>query len=361
MFRLRTLLAGALALALFGCSSTEPAAESTSDAASETSITVTDSHGHEVTLDQPAERAVFLVENAMLSYLAVGGGPTVVGTGQIWQPTFKEDFLNAAVPGFTDLPVVASMEGGGYDLELLVELDPDLVVAWATDADDAGVAAIEETLGVPVYSVFLTSRDDLAELTVNMGILLDAEERANEVNDIATELLNRIEAATADIAEKPSVYWMWGDVYGTAGTESSVNDVIESAGGVNAIAEWADEERTQEHPIVSLETLHVLAPDVIYLWFNDELDPADILEGKTVGDFDFSTWADLPAVVNGQVFELDDPFAFDLMAAHMPIGVLKIASDINPAAFADWDLAAEQDALFTALYGLHYPSYEVAE
>jgi hypothetical protein len=78
------------------------------------------------------------------------------------------------------LPVVASMEGGGYDLELLVELDPDLVVAWATDADDAGVAAIEETLGVPVYSVFLTSRDDLAELTVNMGILLDAEERANE-------------------------------------------------------------------------------------------------------------------------------------------------------------------------------------
>jgi iron complex transport system substrate-binding protein len=182
------------------------------------------------------------------------------------------------------------------------------------------------------------------------------------VNDIATELLNRIEAATADIAEKPSVYWMWGDVlwHGRVRrVRSTTSSNLLAASTRSLSGQMKNAPKSTQSCRWKLSTYW--QPDVIYLWFNDELDPADILEGKTVGDFDFSTWADLPAVVNGQVFELDDPFAFDLMAAHMPIGVLKIASDINPAAFADWDLAAEQDALFTALYGLHYPSYEVAE
>jgi ABC-type Fe3+-hydroxamate transport system substrate-binding protein len=33
--------------------------------------------------------------------------------------------------------------------------------------------------------------------------------------------------------DKPKVYWMWGDILGTAGLNSTANELIEEAGGVN--------------------------------------------------------------------------------------------------------------------------------
>lgn len=357
---LMTALIVSSALFVVGCGADESSTTDSvpvSDAVVE-SIELTDFHGRDVMLEGPVERSVFLVENAMNTMYAVGGGDSIVGTGDIWQPTFKEAFFEGVHPGFSEVPVVASNEGL-YDLEALATLNPDLVVLWAVTPDDKAMTAIEDALGVPVYGVFLRSFDDLAKLTTDLAAAVGDPARGVEVNQLVADTLDRISqmSESIDPADKPSVYWMWGDVFATAGTTSSATDLIELAGGVNVITEWVDNDETQEQPVLGMEQIIELNPEVIYMWFNPDIDPSDIIDGNTVGTVDFSTWQGLDAVKNGRVFELDDPFMYDFMTGRTPIAALKVAKDINPDVFADWDLSAEYDDYFRAMYGVGYPGF----
>ena len=321
-------------------------------------VSLTDFRGHSMEVPIGSDGLVFLVENAMNTFYAVGGADRIAGIGDIWQPAFKEAFFSGVDPDYADTPRVAATDGA-VDLESLAATDPELVVLWSADIDDRDTSAIEEGLGVPVYGVFLDSFDDLTKLTQDMAAVVGDPARGEEViAQIAAEMMKiRGIADAIPPEERPTVYWMWGDVFGTAGIESTAHELIDAAGGVNVLAGWDDEARTTEHPVLSMETIALLDPEVIYLWFNPEIDPADIIEGRQVAGVDFSTWAGLRAVQDGRVYELDDPFLYDFMTGRQPIATLKIAKDINPEAFADIDLATEYDAFFRQMYGVSYPDY----
>jgi iron complex transport system substrate-binding protein len=251
---------------------------------------------------------------------------------------------------------------GAVDLEALAATDPDLVVLWSADIDDKDTTAIESGLGVPVYGVFLDSFDDLTKLTTDMAAILGDPARGEAVVAQIAQEMEKITTVSSTIPEdqRPTVYWMWGDVFGTAGTVSTVHELIEAAGGVNVISLWDDATKSTEHPVLTMEAIARLDPDVIYMWFNPEIDPSDVIEGNQVAGVDFSTWTTLSAVREGRVFELDDPFLYDSMTGRQPIATLKIAKDINPEAFADVDLATEYDSFFRQMYGVTYPDYAPA-
>ena len=67
-----------------------------------------------------------------------------------------------------------------------------------------------------------------------------------------------------------------------AGLNSMGNELIDKAGGVNVLTKWTNETKTVEHPVLNLETLLELNPEVIYMWSNDKLDPKNITSGDTV-------------------------------------------------------------------------------
>ena len=351
---LRRLAVGGLAVGLLAVGSGIAAAQDDpTDTAS-----LTDFRGHTMDVPVGTDGVVFLVENAMNTFYAVGGADLIAGIGDIWQPAYKDAFFAGVDPDFAETPRVASSDGA-VDLESLAATDPELVVLWSADIDDRDTAAIEDGLGVPVYGVFLDSFDDLTKLTADMAAIVGDPARGDEVvAQIAAEM-EKIRGISAAIPtdERPTVYWMWGDVFGTAGVESTANELIDAAGGVNALAGWDDEARTTEHPVLSMETITLIDPEVIYLWFNPEIDPADIIEGRSVAGVDFSTWSGLRAVQSGRVYELDDPFLYDFMTGRQPIATLKIAKDINPEAFADIDLTSEYDAFFREQYSVSFPDY----
>lgn len=352
----RSGLASALALGLVLAGTGIAAAQD--DAAGET-VTLTDFRGQTMEVPVPTTRVVFLVENAMNTFYAVGGADDIAGIGSIWQPTYKEAFFAGVDPDYAETPTVSTTDGA-VDLEALAATDPELVVLWSADIDDKDTTAIESSLGIPVYGVFLTSFDDLTKLTEDMATLVGDPARGEAVIDQIASTMAGIADISSAIpeAERPTVYWMWGDVFGTAGVESTADDLITSAGGINVVATWDDAARTEEHPVLPMETIAALDPEVIYLWFNPDIDPGDIIDGAQVGDVDFSTWAGLSAVQNGRVYELDDPFLYDFMTGRQPIATLKIAKDINPEAFADVDLMTAYDAFFRAMYGVSYPDYQ---
>jgi len=98
-----------------------------------------------------------------------------------------------------------------------------------------------------------------------------------------------------------------------------------------------------------------LNPDVIYMWYNTNLDPEDVISGK-----DFEGWKEINAVKNGRVFEVQNPLIFDFHTPRYPLALMIMAKEINPDKFQDLDLDAEIDGMFVDLYSVHYPGFAAA-
>jgi iron complex transport system substrate-binding protein len=319
-------------------------------------IQITDDRGRTIEVPYPCERIVFLVENAMNTMYAVGGADNIVGIGDIWMPEQREPLFRAIDPSF-DQKVRISKEGGMVNLETLAKANPQLVVLWSVDWDDDVTKSIEENLKVPTYGVFIDSIGDLHRQAEVFGQIIGNESRATEVVDIMTAYEKKVTDVTSAMTEtdKPKVYWMWGDILGTAGLNSTANELIEKAGGVNVMQHWSNETRTMEHPKLNLESLVQLNPDVIYMWYNTNLDPKDVISSK-----DFEGWKDINAVKNGKVFEVQNPLIFDFHTPRYPLALMIMAKEINPDKFQDLDLDEQIDNMFVDLYSVHYPGFAAA-
>lgn len=321
-------------------------------------VTIKDDLGRDVTINSPSERVVFMMENALKTYYAVGDPKNIAALkDDRWMRKLLEDIFPVIDPDF-EKKLTVSVAGDRVDLESLARANPDLVVLWATTPDDANLKAIEETLGVPVFAIFVRSVDDVLHQVDTMGAISGRVERAAEVKRIMEDYMNITTSVTSSIpeSERPKVYWMWTDVLGTAGVNSGINDLIELAGGVN-VMKFAENETamTMEHPVVNLETLIKLNPDVIYMWYNENLDPEDILKGD-----DFKGWKDINAVKNGRVYEIRNPYLFDAFSPRMPLALLHVAMDLHPDRFKDVDMNKTIDDFHVDMWGVHYPSMEKA-
>lgn len=327
-----------------------------SDAGGET-ITILDDRGQYITIPYPVKRVVFLVENAMNSMYAVGGAEEISGIGSIWMPEEKEPFFRAIDPSYDDKPKIGS-ENGAVDLEALAKADPDLVVLWSADWDDETTTAIRETLNVPVYGVYYTKLSDVSRANDIYSKITGNDERGIEVSEIMGEYTKKVTDITGDLSDsnRPSVYWMWGDILGTAGLNSATNDMIKLSGGKNVLENADFEGKMLEHPTISLETLQKLNPDIIYMWYNDKIDPSDVMNGEG----DFAGWKDLNAVKNGRVYEVTDPFVYDSFTPRQPLALMALAKDLQPDLFKNIEMDELVDSFFADMYGVHYPDYTKA-
>ncbi len=341
-----------------GSSSSGSSSSSPSDKTDK--ITVTDDLGREITVPYPCERTVFLVENAMNSMYAVGGADKISGIGAVWYEDKKAPFFRAIDSNYDKKRLSNGSEQPSN--EKIATVNPQVVFLWASDWESADIKAIEENLKVPVYGVFIDSLDDLQRQMKTLSKLIGDEERGQEVIDIMDKYMKKVTdvTGTLSVTEKPTVYWMWGE-YGTAGLNSTANDLIERAGGVNVLNNWTNETKSIEHPTLNLETLLELNPEVIYMWNNENLDPINITSGDTVDGIDFSTWKEISAVKNKRVYEISDPFVYDFHSPRLPLAMMHVAKDLHPDKFANINLTQEVDNYYVEVYGVHYPGFEKAD
>ena len=125
---------------------------------------------------------------------------------------------------------------------------------------------------------------------------------------------------------KPRVYFMWDQgPLETAGRNSTVQELIDLAGGTNVVADSA-----LEHLVVNLENVLVWNSELIVMWCNDRLDAEDI--GQLSG------WRSLSAVRNGRVHELPDPFSCDFWTLKYIFTVDLVARWCHPDRFSAKDL-----------------------
>jgi len=266
----------------------------------DSAILVTDFRDEQIELEKPAERVICLIESALSGIYMLKQEHKVIGIpSDIYQEHLHRYYAQLD-------PRIAQKElptPGSWDfvsIEQIVSLDPDLVIIWASQTE-----AIEniEQFGIPVYAVMLHSFNDVFKEITDLGIMLDGRPRAEQ---LIRHTRNRLESIRReyDNPEPRKVYFMWAQgLTETSGTNSTVNELLTTSGTVNAC------DMQEEHVTVSVEKIYDWNPDLIVMWYNDKLDPSDILSNPLLQG--------LPAVQNGQVYELPEVFACDFWTLKM--------------------------------------------
>jgi iron complex transport system substrate-binding protein len=250
--------------------------------------TFTDDTGQGVTLEKPAQRLVSLAPHLTEMLYAAGAGGTLVGAAE-----------------FSDYPEEAQRlpRVGGYDrldLERIVRLRPDLVLAWQSGNAPTQVDKLR-ALGLRVFVTEAATLEDVARLLETFGALTGHQASAASAADAYRQKLAALRARYGQQAPVTVFYQLWPAPLITVGKAQIITQVIALCGGVNihgGLRSLA--------PVVSLESVLTPNPEVIIA--------AGMAEARPEWLDDWRRWPRLLAAQRGNLFHLHP----DLIQRHTP-------------------------------------------
>lgn len=183
-------------------------------------VSVRDDYGNTVKLDRPALRVVSLAPHLTEALYAAGAGGRLVGALEY------SDFP----PEARRLPRVGSESG--IDLEAVLALKPDLIVAWP---NAGSVRAVDRLagLGIPTYRSEPREFEDIARTLERLGTLTGTGRLAAEAaNHFRTERA-KLEARYSKRPPVRVFYEVWDRPLQTVNGAHVISKVIRLCGGEN--------------------------------------------------------------------------------------------------------------------------------
>lgn len=188
-------------------------------------ISVRDDTGQRVRLAAPAQRIVSLAPHTTELLFAAGAGARVVGVSAY------SDYPPAA----RKLPHVGG--AGGLDLEAILALHPDLIVAWVSGGQREQVARLQ-ALGIPVFWSKPRRIADIADTVSRLGRLAGTGAVARRE---ATRLREGFAALGARYrGRRPVVrvfYEIWPQPLMTVNGEHMISAMLRLCGARNVFAD----------------------------------------------------------------------------------------------------------------------------
>ena len=187
-------------------------------------VSAVDSDGRRLELAQPAARIVSLAPHVTEQLFAAGAGARLVAVSEY------SDYPEEA----KRLPQVAS--SGGVDLERVLALKPDLVVAWRLETTAAALARLE-ALGVPVFYSEPRRLAQIPDSIEALGELAGTADTAHAVAASLREQLNQLKTKYGTRRRVSVFYQISERPLMTLGGRQFVSDAIELCGGHNVFAD----------------------------------------------------------------------------------------------------------------------------
>ena len=187
-------------------------------------VSAVDSDGRRIELAQPAARIVSLAPHVTEQLFAAGAGARLVAVSEY------SDYPEEA----KRLPQVAS--SAGVDLERVLALKPDLVVAWRLEATAAALARLE-ALGVPVFYSEPRRLAQIPDSIEALGVLAGTADTAHGVAASLREQLNQLKTKYGTRRRVSVFYQISERPLMTLGGRQFVSDAIELCGGHNVFAD----------------------------------------------------------------------------------------------------------------------------
>lgn len=238
-------------------------------------ITVIDGLGREVQVPERIERVVTLAPNVTELVAAAGALDRIVGVDS------ESDYP----PAVGRLPKVGHLHPS---LEAVAALRPDLVVA-STSGNPPSLEGSLAALGVPLYVVRTDRLDDIPFAIRSLGRLF-----GGGGEEVAAKLERDLAAPPRSGRSLRVLLMLWPDPLFVAGRETFVSDVLERAGGTNAVA-------MSGWPTYSLEALVADPPDVIL--YPEDAIPPEVIAGLSA---EGSLWNRVSAIRSGRLHPIPD-------------------------------------------------------
>jgi len=206
---------------------------------------VVDDRGVQVSLANPAERIVTLAPHLAEIVFAAGAGAKLVGVSSFSR--HPEDAER--------LPVVAS--AGRVDIERLIALRPDLVLAWKSGNSPLQVARLER-IGMRVFVTEVRALADIPRIVRAVGALGGSAQLAERhAGDFEREIA-RLRGRYAGRSVVPVFLEIWHRPMLTVSGTHLISDALDTCGGRNVFA--AAQTLT---PLVSREQILEARPQAI--------------------------------------------------------------------------------------------------
>ena len=173
-------------------------------------------------------RVVSLAPSLTEMAYALGAGPSLVGVTTVC------NYPEAA----RRLPKVGGMEDGGIDLERVLSLKPDLVIAIGL-YQSSTVEALKR-LGVRVEIIPSQTLEDVFAAADRLGALLGRQTEARRLTADMRRRIDRVRKATAALPpnRRPRVFYeVWDQPLMTATRDTLIGRLIELGGGVNVFGD----------------------------------------------------------------------------------------------------------------------------
>jgi len=213
--------------------------------ASADTICATDAQENALCLDRPAKRVVSLSPGATELLFSAGAGD------QIKAVSAWSDYPPAA----EDLPQVG--DSNRLDLEAIVSLKPDLVVAWM---DGNSLPQLEriQALGIPVFWLKPRTFEDIASAVETLAVLTGHAELGLEKAADFRQQMDQLEQQYRNASPISVFYQVWHQPLMTINNKELIGRVIQLCGGANVFGELP-----RLVPRVSIEAVLEADPMVI--------------------------------------------------------------------------------------------------
>jgi len=156
-------------------------------------ITLQQANGDSLILPEPAERIITLAPNLAELVFAAGAGDRL-------KAVVEYSNFPAQV---TEIPRVG--DAFRIDLERIVELDPDLVIAWRSGNPQAALQKLQQ-LGITVWQIEITRPEDIAGAVENISMAAGTQ---NHGRTVARQLQNQLARLQRDNASKTTVEYFY--------------------------------------------------------------------------------------------------------------------------------------------------------
>ncbi len=188
------------------------------------SVCVTDDAQRELCLDKPASRIIALSPGATELLFAAGAGEQMVGA-----VSFSDH-----PPAAEKLPRVGSYKR--LDLEAVLALDPDLIVAWQSGNPLPQVERLN-ALGLPVYYSEPRRFEDVSTTLERFARLAGTEQVGKGAADAFRAGIDALRERYADESKVTVFYQVWEEPLMTVNHEHLISEAIDVCGGVNVFGD----------------------------------------------------------------------------------------------------------------------------
>jgi iron complex transport system substrate-binding protein len=273
-------------------------------------VSLTDDEGTTVDIESLPQKIISLTPAATETLFALGAGDRVVAS----------DDASDYPDGATSLTHVATFNK--VDVEKVVALEPDLVIAGGLEGTPADAITKLRTLNVPVLVIYAASVDGVYKDIELLGTATGTSETATALIDSMRKDMEAVAAAANAAGTKPRVYYevgyddATGAIYAPA-DDSFVADMVTLAGADTITT--GDPNSYQ----IPLEKLIQADPQLILIGTNPFYSPTPSSLMQRAG------WSAMTAVKDKAVKSVRD-IEITRPGPRLPIGLRTLVSAIWP-------------------------------